>query len=239
MTTPDKFFSEPALAAILQALLLAPSGLSEENLLAPYPEAEGQKALDTLASHGLISRTGGLWTASTDPNALAKITRIIDAFREIEDITRASLLTRGILNATAYFRCLIHRGTVISMLGTLGIDAARAEKVLLLEEKQGYIEHHSITYRSRGTVREKFFPFVPYHHYDDFANTNGRLVEAVAGEPPSPGAPLSLSQEDYLLGTYPESLAEQGRQYLESRDKALLERIQTEAFDIIWYYDRY
>ena len=230
----------PAIARILRRLFDEPGGTDESELF--LREGAGDqtgKALETLAAAGLVTRKATWVALSTDEELLGKARKMVDAFDELDRVTRASLTARALLNAPTHYRCLIHRDTLLTLLEGEGISTADAVRALARDEAQGYLEHMFITYRSRGQVKERFFPFIPYHHYEDFADMTGRIVEAVGDGSVLPEHKLALMKEDYLLGNYPEALAEQARRYLSEKNEGLLRKVQNEAFDIIWFYDRY
>ena len=236
----DDLTSAPAIAVILEMVLSRPDGVTEDELLASGPEKrESARALELLSAHGLVERAEGSFVIRKDGGNIENARKMIRVFRELNEITSAALMIRGILTATVGYRCLIHKETLAAMVMGEGIKPEIWQRAVALDEKHGYIERLKMTYRSRGRVKEKFFPFIPYHHYHDFTGTTGRLVEAVGDGVVLPGDTLQLTEEEYLLGNYSEALAEQARQYVSARNDRLLQRVQNEAFDIVWYYDKY
>jgi len=240
MDSDNDLTSTPAFAVILEMILSRPDGITEDELLASGPDAEeSARALEILSAHGLIERAKGSFVIRGNEENLENIRKIILVFRELNDINSAALIIRGILTATEYYRCLVHKETLVAMVVEEGVDRSICRRALALEERHGYIERLKINYRSRGRVREKFFPFIPYHHYHDFAEMTGRAVEAVGDGLVLPGDALELVEEQYLLGNYSEALAGQARQYMSTRNARLLEKVRNEAFDIVWCYDKY
>ena len=240
MNDNDTLFSMPAIAVVLEKVASRPEGVGEHELHAPgLSEEESARALEVLSAHGLLEKTDAFIRIARYDENIGKVRKIIGAFRQLNDIAAATLFLRGILTATTYYRCLVHRETLVSMMAEEGIEPESVLKAISADEERGYFERLEITYRTRGQVKEKFFPFIPYHHYDDFAGMTGRVVEAVGDGLALPGDEISLSREVYLLGNYPEALAEQARRYVSEKNDNLLQRIRNEAFDIIWCYDRY
>jgi len=240
MDSVNDLTSTPAIAAILEMMLSRPDGITEDELLSSGPAGqESARALKILCAHGLIERVKGSFVIRRDEENLGNIRKVILVFRELNDINSAAFIIRGILTATEYYRCLVHEETLVAMVVEEGVDPAICRRALALEGKHGYIERLKIDYRSRGRVKEKFFPFIPYHHYHDFAEMTGRAVEAVGDGLVLPGDALEVLEEEYLLGNYSEALAGQARQYVSARNARLLERVRNEAFDIVWCYDRY
>jgi hypothetical protein len=230
--------SMPAVPAIMAALIESPEGMEEKSIaLAEGGPERLEEALGVLAQRGLIVRRAGFVSLPPGGKALDVARKIVAAFQDLRSLTEASFLIRGVLTATEYYRCLVHRDTMFAILTEDGADRERLEKVLAAEEKQGYIENIDIAYRMRGGLKEKFFPFIPHHHYDDFVFMHSRAVQQAQGSPQAPG--VSVVEERYLLASHPASIAEQARRYMKTHKPHILNRVRNEAFDIIWWYDRY
>jgi hypothetical protein len=223
----------PAVPAIISALIECPAGIEEASLI----QAEGgrrtlEEALSVLSRHGLVTRRSGCVCLAPGSDALNKALKIIAVFQELRLLTEISFMIRGVLGATEYFECLVHRETMFSLLTGEDITREMLEKVLAAEERQGYVEKLDIAYHVRGNLREKFFPFIPRHHYDDFVFMHSREGQRSHGGPGD-----SVVQESYLLSHHPASLAEQARRYMKEHKPHIVDRVRNEAFDIIWWFD--
>ncbi len=238
MSTFEMLLSMPAVPAIMTALVENPAGIEESSIQV----AEGgpdrlEEALSALVQRGLIVRRGALVCLPPGAEALTIARKIVAAFRDLQSLTEASFMIRGVLTATEYYRCLVHRDTMFDILTEDGADREQLARVLAAEEGQGYIENIDIAYRVRGGLKEKFFPFIPHHHYDDFVYMHSRAVQN--GQRLLGGPAISVVKERYLLANHPPSIAEQARRYMRENKPHILSRVRNEAFDIIWWYDRY
>jgi len=238
VSTFEILLSMPAIPAIMAALIGNPEGMEESSIeLAADDPGRLEEALNTLAQRGLIVRHAGRVSLPPGGQALELARGIVAAFEELRSLTEASFMIRGILTATEYYRCLVHRDTMFAILTEDGADGDQLGKVLAAEERQGYVENVDIAYRARGGLKEKFFPFIPHHHYDDFVYMHSRAAHG--GQPATGGPAISVVEERYLLANLPPSLAEQARRYMRENKPHILSRVRNEAFDIIWWYDRY
>ncbi len=238
MSTFAMLLSMPAVPAIMAALIENPEGMEESSIaLVANDAGRLEEALSTLARRGLIVRHAGRVSLRPGGQALELARKIVAAFEELRSLTEASFMMRGILTATEYYRCLVHRDTMFAILTEDGTGRDQLEKVLTADEGQGYIENVDIAYRVRGGLKEKFFPFIPHHHYDDFVFMHSR--DPQGGQTGTGGPAISVVKERYLLANHPPSLAEQARRYMRENKPHILSRVRNEAFDIIWWYDRY
>ncbi len=229
VSTFEMLLSMPAVPAIMKALVDQPGGVQESSLSFTGGGPDRlEEALSVLSRHGFIIRRSGLVLLTPGKGALDVAHRVVAVFQELRSLTELSFMIRGILGATEYFECLVHKGTMLSLLAAENITGEMAEKVLAAEEKQGYIEKLDIAYHVRGNLREKFFPFIPRHHYEDFVFMHSRT-----------GTDARVVREGYLSSRYPASLAEQARRYMKANKPHILDKIRGEAFDIIWWFDRY
>ncbi|OPX99852.1 MAG: hypothetical protein A4E60_02628 [Syntrophorhabdus sp. PtaB.Bin047] len=230
--------SMPAVPAIMTALVENPEGIEESSIeLAGDDPERLEEALDALARRGLIVRHSGLVSLPPGGKALTVARKIVAAFSDLKSLTEGSFMIRGVLSATEYYRCLVHRDTMFAILAEDGADRQQLARVLAAEERQGYVENIDIAYRVRGGVKEKFFPFIPHHHYDDFVFMHSRAVQN--GQGLLGGPAITVVKERYLLANHPPSIAEQARRYMRENKPHILSRVRNEAFDIIWWYDRY
>ena len=230
VNTFEMLLSMPAVPAIMSALIECPAGIEEATLIGIEGGPDSlEQALSALVRHGFIERRAGRVCLASGGDAVSKARSIITVFQRLKELTEISFMVRGILCATEYFECLVHKETMFSMLSGEKIAQQVLEKVLAAEQKQGYIEVLDIAYHRRGNLQERFFPFIPRHHYDDFVFMHSRS----GGEGPS------LVHESYLLGRYPASLAEQARRYMKEHKPHILDKVRNEAFDIVWWFDRY
>lgn len=238
MNTFEMLLSMPAVPAIMAALLDKPAGVDEASLVLAVGGPERlEDTLSALARRGLIVRRSGLVSLTPGNDAIEKAQKIVAAFYDLKSLMETSFMVRGVLGATEYYRCLVHRDTMFAMLAEEGVEKEKFEKVLAAEEKQGYVENVDIAYRLRGGVREKFFPFIPHHHYHDFVFMHSREVQKKGAAALQAG--VEIVEERYLLGSHPESIAQQARIYMKHHKHHILSRVRNEAFDIIWWYDRY
>ena len=230
--------SMPAVPAIMTALIENPGGIEESSIeLAESEPGRLEEALSALMQQGLVVRHFGFVSLPPGGKALELARKIVAAFHDLKSLTETSFLIRGVLTATEYYRCLVHRDTMFAILADDGADREQLQKVLASEERQGYVENVDIPYRLRGGLKEKFFPFIPHHHYDDFVYMHSRAVEN--GQGLLGGPAVSVVKERYLLANHPPSIAEQARRYMRENKPHILSRVRNEAFDIIWWYDRY
>lgn len=238
MSTFEMLLSMPAVPAVMAALLDKPEGIDEASLTIPAGgPGRLEDTLSALARRGLIVRRSGLVFLTPGSGAIEKARKIVGAFYDLKSLMETSFMVRGVLGATEYYRCLVHRDTMFDMLAEEGVEKERLEKVLAAEERQGYVENLDIAYRVRGGVKEKFFPFIPHHHYHDFVFMHSRTVQKVGASSREPV--VDIVEERYLLGSHPESIAQQARMYMKQHKHHILSRVRNEAFDIIWWYDRY
>lgn len=235
----QKLLEIPSVPKILEMLVARPGGITEEEVASAVGEEHGKAAIALLVDHGLVRRSRGLIVINPGKENPGKIQNVIDFFRTVRAATEASLIVRGLLTANVYFQCLVHTGTLIELVESAGILKENILRAVTAEEKQGRIERRIITYRARGSLRERFFPYIPLHHYDDFVSMTGRHVQQVEGGGGLPSDRISFIKEEYLLGHYPSRLAEQGRNFTEEHYGHLLSRVRNESFDLIWWYDRY
>ncbi len=235
VNTFEMLLAMPAVPAIMAALIESPAGI-EEATLTPREGGPGslEDALCALSRHGFVVRASGRVCLPPGKDALDMARKIVAVFKEIRSLTEIAFMIRGVLGATEYFECLVHRETMFAMLSGENVAREMLEKVLAAEERQGYVEKLDIDYHVRGNLREKFFPFIPRHHYEDFVFMHARTGKNAPGE-----TGTSIVQESYLLGRYPASLAEQARRYMKENKPHILDRVRREAFDIIWWFDRY
>jgi hypothetical protein len=238
VSTFEMLLSMPAIPAIMAALVENPEGL-EESSIAFAGDGPGrlEEALGALVGRGLIVRRAGLVSLPPGRDALELARRIVAAFEELRSLTEVSFMVRGVLTATEYYRCLVHRDTMFAILTEDGADREQLGRVLAAEQGQGYVENIDIAYRVRDGVKEKFFPFIPHHHYDDFVFMHSRAAQG--RQAPSGDPATSVVEERYLLANHPPSIAEQARRYMRENKPHILSRVRNEAFDIIWWYDRY
>jgi len=230
MNTFEMLLAMPAIPTILVRLLEGEGVIDEASLSSVESDPERlEDALSMLAGHGLIVRRPG--SVALVPGSDAAAGRILEALRDVRSLTEASLMIRGILGATEHYRCLVHVGTMRSIMVEEGVATEHFDGALAAEEKQGYVDGTVIAYRIRDGVKEKFFPFIPHHHYHDFVFMHSRGVQRETGS--------EVFEERYLLGNHPPSIAEQARRYMKEHKQHILSRVQKEAFDIIWWYDRY
>ena len=226
MSTFDALLGMPAVPAVMAALIASPSGVEETSIVV----AEGgpdalENALSALSRHGFIIRRSGRACLPPGSDALDKARRIVAVFGELRSFTEISLMVRGVLVATI---------AEMDEEGALALTREMLEGVLAAEKRRGYIEELDIVYNVRGNLREKFFPYIPRHHYEDFVFMHSRARQA---SPDGPGA--SVVNERYVLSRHPASLAEQARQYMREHSPHILERVRSGAFDIVWWFDRY
>ena len=222
----------------MTALIENPQGIEESSIeLAEGEPGRLEEALSALMQQGLVVRHFGFVSLPPGGKALELARKIVAAFHDLKSLTETSFLIRGVLTATEYYRCLVHRDTMFAILTEDGADREQLQKVLASEERQGYVENVDIPYRLRGGLKEKFFPFIPHHHYDDFVYMHSRAVEN--GQGLLGGPAVSVVKERYLLANHPPSIAEQARHYMRANKPHILSRVRNEAFDIIWWYDRY
>lgn len=222
----------------MTALIENPRGIEESSIIL----AEGgpdrlEEALGALMQRGLIVRRAGLVSLPPGTGSLELARKIVAAFHDLRSLTEAAFLIRGVLTATEYYRCLVHRDTMFAILTEDGADRDQLRKTLAADEGQGYVENIDIAYRVRGGTKEKFFPFIPHHHYDDFVYMHSRAGQGAQSPPGGPA--ISVVEERYLLANHPPSIAEQARRYMRENKPHILSRVRNEAFDIIWWYDRY
>ncbi|GEM_PF-1760052 len=235
MNTLEMLLSMPAVPAIMSALIECPAGMEEASLIRGECDPGSlEDALCALSRHGFVVRASGRVCLPPVSRALEMARKIVAVFEELRSLTETAFMIRGVLGATEYFECLVHRETMFSMLSGESVTREMLDRVLAAEERQGYVEKLDIAYHVRGNLREKFFPFIPRHHYDDFVFMHSRAGKNSAGEPGT-----SIVQECYLLGRHPAALAEQARRYMKEHHPHILDRVRREAFDIIWWFDRY
>ncbi len=234
MSTVAELLAMPAVPAIMTALVASPSGVEEASIVTGGGPENLENALAALARHGFVTRHSGRVFLPPGGDALDKALKVLAVFEELRSFAEISFMVRGVLGATEYFECLVHRQTLISLLTGENVGREMLENVLAAEQKQGYVEELDIAYHTRGNLREKFFPYIPRHHYEDFVFMHSRAAGAAADE-----ADSSLVHERYLLSRHPASLAEQARQYMREKKPHILDRVRNEAFDIIWWFDRY
>lgn len=238
MSTFEMLLSMPAVPAIMAALVENPRGVEESSITPAGDNPDRiEEALGALAERGLIVRRAGVVCLPPGEKALTVARKIVAAFHDLRSLTEASFMIRGVLTATEYYRCLVHRDTMFAILAEDGADKEQLGKVLAAEERQGYVENIDIAYRVRGGLKEKFFPFIPHHHYDDFVYMHSRAGQSGQGLPGGPAT--SIVEERYILANHPPSIAEQARRYMRENKPHILSRVRNEAFDIIWWYDRY
>lgn len=220
----------PAIPAILTILLEHPEGVEESSLIVAAGEMQSlESALEVLLGHDIIIRHSGRVFLTRGAKTHDTVRRILEAFHDIRSFTETAFLVRGILNATEYYQCLVHKKTMFAMLTKEDVPIGMLEKVIAVEESQGYVENIDISYRLKGHIREKFFPFIPHHHYDDFVLMHSRIASA----------DTAIIEERYILAHHPASIAEQARQYTAEHKPHILGTVRNQAFDIIWWYDRY
>ncbi len=235
MKTFEMLLEMPAVPAIMAVLIEHPEGIGESEITIPEgTPGRLEDALSALSRYGIIERQSGRVRVAPGDGPRDAASRIVAVFREIRSLTETAFMIRGILVATEYFECLVHRDTMLAMLTEENVTKEMAERIVAAEEKQGYIENFDIAYHVRGGLQEKFFPFIPRHHYEDFVFMHSRTGQS---SPAGPGA--RVVNERYLLTHHPASLAEQARQYMTRHKPHLLNRVRNEAFDIIWWFDRY
>lgn len=240
MKTFQKLLEPPSVPKILEILSLRPDGVPEEEIADFVGKDHGERTIPLLIGYGVIERSEGVLRIVQGPENLERIHSITRFFRKIQTATEVGLMIRGILTANVYFQCLVHLGTLIDLVAEGGsFSRDDVVKAVSAEERLGYIERRLITYRARGSLKERFFAYVPLHHFDDFVSVTGRHVEQVEEGACLPEDRITFVKEEYILGNYPAQLAEQGRNFTEERCGHLLSRVRNESFDLIWWYDRY
>ncbi len=234
MGSLDIVLDVPAIPRLLRRLLES-GGEWAEAIVAENPKerAYTEEAVEALRREGLIEQRGDLLRIVESAGNCEVIDKIIHFYASADRAARRRLLFRGILNCTQY-ACMIYVDALIDLMATEGFDRMDTEELVQRDEKRGYLERQKIIYRTRGGLKHKVFPFIPVHYYPHFitmkSGDTSRLKERLRD------AGIVIAEEDYLLGHYPEEIANQSREYIKREKGFIRERIKNEAFDVWWYY---
>lgn len=220
----------PCIPAILKIILASPDGVEEEAIPRLLSDRAGiGEATSLLVEKKILVRDKRFLRLGAGDETLHIALRIVEFFEELNLTTSATLMFRGIVTATEYFQCLVHKETVFHLLESEAVPRSRGEEIVNIESELGYVARFFLPYLHLPGLKEQFFPFIPFHHHDDFVSRTGRRNRGEG----------MIVEEEYLLGTYPAGLADQSRRYLEERRPDIFQDVRNRSFDIIWCYDRY
>jgi hypothetical protein len=195
--------------------------------------AYAEKAVEALRQQGLIELEGDRLRIVESASNGKTINSIIRFYTDADKVVRRRLLFRGILNSTQY-ACMIHVQTLVELMETEGFGRDDSEELIRTDEERGYLERRKIVYRTREGLQHRVFSFIPLHYYPHFitmkSEDTSRLKERLRD------AGITMAEEDYLLGHYPEEIAGQSREYVKRENELIREKIKNEAFDAWWYY---